>query len=132
MVQFFSKITFYTSSFISSTQSVRLAIYNVVSCLPSKLIVDLESISFTSAGYKEISCSVLLSHGWYAIGLIFNPSSMTIFAPVIGLNNLLGASSLGSSLCGFRATLAYGTFPSIASLTNIAEINAPLIWLKTS
>jgi hypothetical protein len=111
----------------------RFAIYKVVSGLPSLLVADLGAVSFTSSGVKEVSCSIFLPAGWYAIGLMFNPTSISLVCPYINISSLLGqAPASASTFSGFRATLTYGSFPSIASLSNIVDTNAAIIWLKAS
>lgn len=132
--QSFSKVAFYSNTSFSNAQNVRLAIYKIALGLPSTLVADLGIISFTSNGSKEVACSIVLSAGWYSIAFITNPSFINLLCPVASLSNLLGTTltSLGSSTCGFRATLAYGAFPSVASLVNLSEASVPIIWLKTS
>ncbi|MBW4572653.1 MAG: hypothetical protein KME31_33160 [Tolypothrix carrinoi HA7290-LM1] len=130
--QSFSKVAFYSNTSFSNTQNVRLGIYKIAFGLPSTLVADLGSISFTSNGSKEVACSIVLPAGWYSIGFITNPSFINLLCPLITLTNLLGTASLGSSTSGFRATLAYGDFPSVASLTNLTEVSVPIIWLKAS
>ena len=94
---------------------------------------DLGTISFTTSGLKEISCSVSLAPGWYAVALQFNPTQIGISSPNINLGSLLGQTSPTlTSFSGSRATLAYGAFPLTASLTNVTDTNSPLIWFRAA
>jgi hypothetical protein len=131
--QTFKRVAFQSNTTFSNTQNARLAIYKVVSGLPSTLVADLGVIYFISFGTKELSCSISLPAGWYAIGLMFSPNSISLVCPNTNINSLLGQTVPSvSTFSELRATLAYGSFPTIASLSNIADTNAPIIWLKAS
>ncbi|MCV3213020.1 hypothetical protein OGM63_05675 [Plectonema radiosum NIES-515] len=131
--QSFDALVFQNSKSLSSAQEVRLAIYTVESGLPSKLVTDLGKIIFTSVGFKQISCSVYLRPGWYAVALQTSPNSVVLASSIINLSNLLGQINPSVySFSGFKANLTYGTFPSVASQANLTEADAPTIWLKAS
>lgn len=130
--QAFNRIAFSTNTSFSPSQAARFGIYKVSSGLPTSLLFDLGTISFAIPGIKEISCSITLAPGWYAIALVFT-TAMNLVSPAM-FSNLYGQTNVSASTTvnGFRATLTYGTLPSTASLTNLTEFYSPLMWLKAA
>ena len=106
--QSFNRVGFVSTTNFGSSQFARIGIYKVISGLPSTLIADLGEISFTSTGYKEITCSVNLSPGWYAIATMFTPNTIGINYANIILTSLIGATTPASTyVSGLLSTLAY-------------------------
>lgn len=130
--QSFNRLGFTSNSSFSSPISARFGVYKISSGLPSTLLSDLGEISFTSSGFKEISCSLFLTAGWYAIATSFS-GTLTILYPNITLGSLIGTiSSFSGGTNGLRATLNYGAFPSNASVASLTDVSSPLIWLKAA
>jgi hypothetical protein len=131
--QAFTAIAFQVNNPGSATQTARLAIYTIKNGLPSSLIRDFGEISsLNTGGIKEISNSFSLTPGWYAIAFATNGTTATFLCPSISFSNLIGVTTIGSIINGYRANATYGATLNIASVAGLLATASPVIWLKAA
>jgi hypothetical protein len=92
---------------------VRLGIYSVSDGLPKDLVLDAGAAAADTTGQKDITISVTLPRGWYALTLNKNEDAITLRRSIYNVN--IGQTSLAVTQpqdVWSRGSTAYGALPS--------------------
>jgi hypothetical protein len=76
----------------TAAAEVRLGIYNVANGVPTTLVLDAGSVGANTTGVKEITISVTLPRGWYALSANKNELAIALRRIVTSIN--LGQTNL--------------------------------------
>jgi hypothetical protein len=115
-----------------NSQNARLALYDSIQATPTNLIQDFGLISYTTAAFQEFTVSINLLPGWYFLALQLLQSN-SVSAHNSSFSSVLGSlAPTSNNFNGYRANLAFGSFPKAASQASITPVITPLYWLKAS